>query len=215
MRKMNQHPDDPNNLLRWFPGATGISVRERVYDALNTLVKQEYAPAIAFDTLTSAYTRGSLLGGLLSMRDAHYSPRHETLWFVCAVDVRHLRRVNDEYGFEAGDAALVATATMLAQALPTAKIVRSHPTIFLALSRDEAIITAELPSEIAVVSNHGTAFSVRHTVARCKIRVSHWCAWPPLVGRLVFLASTDALASARDGAGGVTEISLVCQPDRA
>ena len=115
----------------------------RLHDAVELeAARQTYALAVR-DPLTGVFNRRHLQDRLWS--EAAFARRHQTPLSLILLDIDHFKRINDEYGHAAGDAALCLLAKALA-----------------ALTRQEDILARHGGEEFALIAR---GIDCAHTLA--------------------------------------------------
>jgi GGDEF domain-containing protein len=195
---------------------------ERFRLALTALLEAEASRRGDPEPVTGAFHVTALTQGPLLRPEYDLSVHAHAGWEVGAVivDVLGMIHVNQEAGFALGDRFLRAIATALAEAFPTARVVRIHTDCFAALlppSSDVELEEPHLDVARAALERAVEAFQAREgaprrspgfTVSGLRLRIlepSHW----QVLGPLVWAEVERAHVMARRGlAGGIQKREL-------
>jgi GGDEF domain-containing protein len=141
-----------------------------------------------------ALTQGSLLKEEYDLSTHGHLPAWEI--GVLMVDVKEMIRINQEFGFEVGDAVLRGVVDALKSLHPRAKVVRIHADAFASLfpPSAEEVLTPELKTrdehrlrealKDLLRERTGTEYPVELTVSALRLELakpSHWQVLGPLV----------------------------------
>jgi two-component system cell cycle response regulator len=180
----------------------------RLHDAVELeAARQTYALAVR-DPLTGVFNRRHLQERLWS--EAAFARRHETPLSLILLDIDHFKRINDEHGHAAGDAALCVLAKALADLTRQEDILARYggeefaliargidreATLALAERMRVAVEAQRLPTEGA----EPIKFTVSIGVACCELGTD-------AEAQQMFEAADRALYAAKDG--GRNNVSL-------
>jgi len=179
----------------------------RLHDAVELeAARQTYALAVR-DPLTGLFNRRHLQERLWS--EAAFARRHNTDLSLILLDIDHFKRINDEHGHAAGDAALILLAAALTALTRQEDVLARYggeefaliargidktKTLALAERMRLAVEEQRLPIDKGTVS-----FTV-------SIGVAHWEAGSDAEAQQLFEAADRALYAAKDG--GRNNVSL-------
>jgi two-component system, cell cycle response regulator len=110
--KVTQHALRDGDVIQFGPRAV---FRYSVADAHEERMLRHLYEASVRDALTGAYNREYLNERLKT--EVGYARRHKTILSLVLIDLDHFKAVNDTYGHQAGDAALVQLSAQLVHVL--------------------------------------------------------------------------------------------------
>lgn len=137
-------------LFTCLPATAGLNARNslanELFERQRALLERthELAKKAATDPLTGVLNRaGFLKAAALAMND----PANRPLWLI-AIDIDHFKQVNDSYGHQAGDEALIWVASILKSTL-------RHDDVLARIGGDEflAILPARSEAEVRSICN--------------------------------------------------------------
>ncbi len=82
---------------------------------------------LRIDKLTAVFNRASLTAQIARLRhQLQQSPHEHTAFALLFIDLDHFKKINDQYGHEAGDRVLVAVAARLKESVRTSDVVARY-----------------------------------------------------------------------------------------
>jgi diguanylate cyclase (GGDEF)-like protein len=164
------------------------------------VLRQLYESSVK-DSLTGAFNREYLNERLKA--EIAYAKRHQTALSLLLIDVDHFKRVNDTYGHQAGDAALVSVVSSVSRTLRTEDIVARYggeefAVVLRGIALDSAASVAERLRGIV----ESTAIPFEEQVIRCTASTgcaSTTCVDEPSVEGLIAIADRRLYIAKRAG----------------